>query len=44
MKPYNSPPPLQKVLMLVQMYKYPNNDQLGRALFAVANGPLAGAL
>ena len=39
-----SNPLLQKVLMLVQMYKYPSNGQLGRALFSIASGPLAGAI
>ena len=39
-----SNPSLQKVLMLVQMYKYPSNGQLGRALFSISSGPLAGAI
>ncbi|KAL7548617.1 LOW QUALITY PROTEIN: hypothetical protein ACHAWF_011891 [Thalassiosira exigua] len=31
-------------LMLLHMYKYPNNDELGKALFSISNGPLAFAI
>ncbi len=29
-----------QIMMLLHMYKYPNNMQLGKALFSVSNGPL----
>eukprot|EP00571_Detonula_confervacea_P011085 CAMPEP_0172307706 /NCGR_PEP_ID=MMETSP1058-20130122/8500_1 /TAXON_ID=83371 /ORGANISM="Detonula confervacea, Strain CCMP 353" /LENGTH=428 /DNA_ID=CAMNT_0013019943 /DNA_START=20 /DNA_END=1306 /DNA_ORIENTATION=- len=33
-----------QVLLLVHMYKYPNNIELGKALFSISNGPLASAI
>ncbi|KAL9187440.1 hypothetical protein ACHAXT_001543 [Thalassiosira profunda] len=33
-----------QVLMLLHMYRYPDNQELGRALFSIANGPLAMAV
>ncbi|KAL7534239.1 hypothetical protein ACHAXR_005746 [Thalassiosira sp. AJA248-18] len=33
-----------QVMMLLYMYKFPNNVELGKALFAISNGPLASAI
>jgi len=33
-----------QVLMLLQMYKYPNNTELRKVMFSIANGPLCFAI